>query len=305
MAFMGGETYDSELKRRFRLPINEVSALCVRRETELLAVGDEEFVIVNAAIGGDGLNNEFNSRQIGDIRDEEVRGGKFGSEWEAIAADGKGRVFIVKESSLTVVVLSRGLGRHVHSIELDVKDGPDEQALELLDDANAGPEGIVLLQGGRLLVAKQKEPALLIEFGSPDAGESSRFEPRAHLSSRFELSKGRRTRLVPLHSWRLYDESKKDLKSANDLAVDHGGRLHAISSLSRSIYELPRRSVNREMVAKRRWRLPDGMELCRERKAEGLTFDSQGHPIVAIDSKDEKENLFVLTRLCRGGAQRG
>ncbi|MFN2628570.1 MAG: hypothetical protein ABR569_08040, partial [Gaiellaceae bacterium] len=171
---MDGEAYDSEIERAFRLPIDEVSALSVRRETELLAVGDEEFVIVHAAIGDDGLRNEFHSRRVGDILDDDVRDGESGSEWEAIAADGEGRVFIVRESSLTVVVLSRGLDSHVHTIELDVKDGPDERASQLLDDVNAGPEGILLLQGGRLLVVKQKDPALLIEFGSPDPGGSSR-----------------------------------------------------------------------------------------------------------------------------------
>ena len=65
-----------------------------------------------------------------------------------VAVDTEGRVFVVRESSATVVVLSPGLDGHVHTIELDVEGGPDRRARRLLDDENAGPEGI-LHAGGR------------------------------------------------------------------------------------------------------------------------------------------------------------
>lgn len=295
---MVAEILGSKLKRSFRLQLNEISALCIRHQTELLAVGDEEFTIVTGALADDGLDNEVKSKRTDAILDHEIGDPRSGSEWEAIAADGKGRVFIVKENNLTVAMLSARLDEHVHTITLDVTHGPDTEAQKLLDGDNKGPEGIVLLEGGRLLVVKQKAPVLLIEFGPREDDSGNTFEPRRHLaaSDQFKLSNGRDTTLVPLHSWRLLDD-KNELESANDLAVNDDS-LHAVSSHSQSIYELPPRSKGQhELVARRRWRLPDEMELCRHRKAEGLAFDRQGHPIVALDSKDKDENVFVLKRL--------
>lgn len=152
---MSGAIQACKLKQRFRLHLAEISALCLRGKAELIAVGDEDFMIATAALRDDGLRYEH-SKWVRHILPEEVRSGESGSEWEAIAADGKGRVFIVKESSLTVIVLSRSFRKYVHTIDLDVEDGPDEGAMQLLDDENAGPEGILLLEAGRLLVAKQK-----------------------------------------------------------------------------------------------------------------------------------------------------
>lgn len=198
-------------------------------------------------------------------------------------------------------MLSPGLDARERTIELDVNAGPDTRAPKLLEDANKGPEGILLLEGGRLLVVKQKDPVLLIEFGPPQDGNST-FEPCGHLAllDRFELPADRDGELVPLHSWLLLDEDGDGLESANDLAVDGEGNLNVLSSHSRSIYELPARSSEGgEMMAEGRWRLPDEMGLSPDRRAEGLTFDGQGRPVVAIDARDEHENLFLLKRLRR------
>lgn len=292
-------TQDSELKAGFRLDLDEVSALAVRRGAELVAVGDEDFRVVTAALRDGGLEDE-DATSVRDILDDDMQHEESGSEWEAVAADGEGRVFIVKESSLTVVVLSPGLNEHVHTIKLDVEDGPDEQAKQLLDDENAGPEAILLLDDGHLLTVKQKDPALLIEFGAPDHHSPTGFASRAPLwpGARFELSDGHRTTLVALRSWQLRDEDDNDFKSANDLAVDDAGRVHAISSRSRRLYELPPRSGETKIVAQRGWGLPDEIDR-HDGKAEGLAFDRDGHPIVAIDSKAKGLNVFLLERLPR------
>ncbi len=284
---------ECELKRRFRLDLDEVSALCARPRPEggieLLAVGDEDFAVVTATLVSDEVEGASRS-EVGDVLDDHVRDGDSGSEWEAVAADGEGRVFVVSESSAEVVVLSPDLKSQVHTIELDVEGGPDRRARKLLDDENAGPEGIVILDDGHLLVAKQRDPILLIEFGP---------HPLVAGRSASVLSRGDRTELVPLRSWRLREEDEEEVESVNDLAVDGEGRLHAVSSRSRCIYELRPGSDGDEIRVAQRWHLPDEIEPGKERRAEGLAFDGRDRPVVAIDSKQPDENTFLLGRLPR------
>ena len=270
-----------ELKKRFRLDLEEVSALCARRHpdggVELLAVGDEDFAVVAATLVDDGLEDARRT-ELGDALNDDARDRDSGSEWEAVAADGEGRVFMVSESSAEVVVLSPDLKSQVHTIELDVDAGPDRRARKLLDDENAGPEGIVLLDDGHLLVAKQRDPILLIEFGPDDPV-------------------GRR--LVPLRSWRLREDDEEEVESVNDLALDGEGRLHAVSSRSRCIYELQLGTDEDKVRIAQRWHLPAEIEPGKERRAEGLAFDGRGRPVVAIDSRQPDENTFLLERLPR------
>jgi uncharacterized protein YjiK len=272
---------ECELKTRFG-SIWTRSRPCARARApdghaELLAVGDEDFALVTATLTSDELVGA-RRHELGDALDDDVRDGDSGSEWEAIAVDPQGRVLVVSESSATVVVLAAKLDAQVRTIELDVANGPDRRARKLLDDENAGPEGIVVLDDGHLLAAKQRNPILLIEFGPRDAATPQ---------------------MVPLRSWRLREEDEKDVESVNDLALDGEGRLHAISSRTRCVYELRPRADDDELRIGRRWRLPEEIESGKDRRAEGLAFDGQDRPVVAIDSRQPGENAFILGRLPR------
>jgi uncharacterized protein YjiK len=160
---------ECELKTRFG-SIWTRSRPCARARApdghaELLAVGDEDFALVTATLTSDELVGA-RRHELGDALDDDVRDGDSGSEWEAIAVDPQGRVLVVSESSATVVVLAAKLDAQVRTIELDVANGPDRRARKLLDDENAGPEGIVVLDDGHLLAAKQRNPILLIEYAA-------------------------------------------------------------------------------------------------------------------------------------------
>src|SRR5918992_2114835 len=148
------------------VPLREVSGLGQRRHTtrgvgQILAVGDEEFALLFADVDAIGRN----SFKAVDLR--EMIGGAAaseGSEWEAADGDATGRVFVLQESPARVFVLSIELDEVVRVIDLRL--GPQERA-ELNWDAssNARAEGLVLLRNGHLLVAKEKDPPLLMEFG--------------------------------------------------------------------------------------------------------------------------------------------
>jgi hypothetical protein len=278
------------------LRLEQASALCIRRvgggAHEVVAIGDENFVVVTAPLEGEGLG-DGDRHEVGDVI---AQSGKK-SDWEAVATDGEGRVFLIEEKSAKVVVVSADLREHLHTIHLRAEDGPDQPARKLLEGDNRGPEGMLLLAGGHLLVVKQREPVLLIEFGPCD-DDPLGFGPDAQLKRRheFELPRGRETDLFPLRSWELLDEEA--VGSANDLAIDDEGRLHAISSRSRCIFELEPLG-DREMVAGARWALPARVGADDERHAEGLAFDREGRPIVALDLQDSDDNVFVLERLAR------
>jgi hypothetical protein len=288
----------------WRVDLEEVSALCVRRASgnrqELVAVGDEDFVIHTAVLQGDSLRHR-RRESVRDVLPVKVSKGGDGSEWEAVAADGAGRIFALRESTATVFVFSPSLAELEHTIRLDVEGSDDVHARRLLDDPNAGPEGMLLLEGGHLLAVKQRDPIVVIEFGPRD-------EPQKGLSGdaylpvdrSFELSDGSRTTLHPLASWELDAGAEATVESANDLALDDRARLHAVSSKSRCIYELdPADARSGRLSIAHLWQLPGELQAGNDRRAEGLTFDDQGRPLVAIDVKDRKENTFMLESLER------
>jgi SdiA-regulated len=294
----------STLAASWRVDLEEVSALCVRRASadrhELLAVGDEDFVIHRAVLEDDSLRHG-RRESARDLLPDKVSKGKSGSEWEAVAADGAGRIFALRESTATVFVFSPSLAQLEHTIHLDIEGSDDARARRLLDDPNAGPEGLLLLNGGHLLVVKQRDPIVVIEFGRTD-------KPRKGLSgdaylpvdASFELSDGSKTTLHALASWELETEAEATVESANDLALDDRARLHAVSSKSRSIYELdPANARNGRLSIADLWQLPSELQAGNDRRAEGLAFDDRGRPIIALDVKDKEENTFLLESLER------
>src|SRR5262245_7305271 len=85
---------------------------------------------------------------------------------EAICADGLGRVLLLQETPPRVELIDPKALKVVASIDL-VVEGRGEVARAWSDPKVSGGEGMVLLSGGHLLVAKEKKPAALIEFGPP------------------------------------------------------------------------------------------------------------------------------------------
>lgn len=270
-----------------RIDLDQVSALALRADG-LVAVGDEDFAVVTAPLDAGGIGAGTGHPVEALVEDAGPK-----SDWEAVATDGAGRVFVIQEGTATVTVLSADLTERLKTIELRAGDGPDHRARKLLDGDNRGAEGMLLLARGHLLAVKQRKPVLLVEFG-PRHDVAHGFGSDAQLApgAAFALAG---TELFPLRSWKLRDED--EVKSANDLAVDGAGRLHAISSKTRCIYEL--QPDGDEIVPAARWDLADDVGASKDRNAEGLAFDAHDHPIVALDVKDTDANVFVLDQLPR------
>ena len=77
-----------------------------------------------------------------------------------------GRVLLLQETPPRVELIDPKALQVVASIDLAV-EGRGEIAQAWSDPKGSRGEGMVLLPGGHLLVAKEKKPAALIEFGPP------------------------------------------------------------------------------------------------------------------------------------------
>ena len=87
---------------------------------------------------------------------------------EAVCADGLGRVLLLQETPPRVELIDPKALKVVASIDLAV-EGRSEIARAWSDPKGSRGEGMVLLPDGHLLIAKEKKPAALIEFGPPNS----------------------------------------------------------------------------------------------------------------------------------------
>lgn len=299
-----GHMRKARLISGFCLKVDEISALSIRQPlggpAEVIAVGDENFVIERSVLIGDQLHH-VERAHVKALLPQKVRHSSAGSEWEGVATDGGGRVFALREDTATIFAFSDDFDHLNHTIKLVLDARDDALSGKLVNDPNAGPEGVLLLKDGHLLVVKQRDPVAVIEFGLP-SGYSKELGSNSYLSrgKAFKHSKGRHTKLVPLRSWTLSAIDEARVQSANDLAVDRERRLHVISSRSRCIFELAKHTEEDGALAVvNSWMLPKELKPDKHRKAEGLAFDKDNRPLVAIDAHDRDENVFLLRVLER------
>lgn len=285
-----------ETGSHWELPLEEVSALAVRRggragAPQLIAVGDGRWALALAAVDAAGVSSgraaEVDVGQDPDPPD---------SEFEGVASDGIGRVFVLREGAARILVLDGGL-RGVEGA-IDLRVSPDEPGFgrEFNDprEANSRGEGLLLLRGGHVLVAKQRKPVRLIEFGPPGDGAHG-FAPGSALGGdeAFELGGEGIVEMDVMASWKVDHD---DLKSINDLAVGAAGRLHVVSSKSRSIgrveADLEPGGGKARLTT---YELPDDLFHTDDDKAEGLVFTPELGWLVGLDLKRSAANVFQIT----------
>lgn len=288
------------LRHETALPMREISALTVRAgesgALELLAVGDEDFAVVAAELGDDGTparteRHDLFLALVGtgiDLRS--------GSGFEGVAADGEGTLLVLQEEEARLLVLSADLSQLVQVLELAVPQDAPGFGAAWHAQTNARGEGLLLLDGGHLLIAKQKEPPFLIEFGP--AGDAARgVSPDTVLSAdaRFERPGDERGRLVPLASWELGEETAARLPTISDIALGPDARVYLLSAEGRAIAQLERRLEPGERArASDWWRIDEAIPAGTDARPEGLVVLAERTPVIGIDSKTAGSNLFVL-----------
>jgi hypothetical protein len=208
---------------------------------------------------------------------------------EAICADGLGRVLLLQETPPRVELIEPEGAKMVASIDLAV-EGRGKIARAWADPKGSRGEGVVLLPGGHLLVAKEKKPAAFIEFGAPHSQSRGLVRGGALANGeRWPIKKGHH-RFVALAIWFPDKTLAKTCADFSDLEIGPDGCLYLLSDKSSTIArldDLPAGGGTAALLGA--WRLGD-----LGGKPEGLAFTAQGRAIVGLDTRKPRRNLILL-----------
>ncbi len=277
-------------ERLIDIPLTEVSGICFDRRARgprsLLAIGDRVAVAARLVMAVDPDALDWELTPIERLKGSELP--KRNPQVEAIAVDGAGRVLLLQESPPRAELVDPKAWQVVASFALDVP-GDDAVAESWADPEGSRGEGVVLLDGGHMLVAKEKKPAALIEFGPPGARSRGVEARRSAAQAKWPARSGH-PRYVALAIWAPHKALVKICKDFSDLDVGPDGRLYVLSDKSSSIARLSALPKGGGSVTAEAWWKVAGLK----GKPEGLAFAQDGRAVVALDKKKARRNLAVL-----------
>ena len=274
------------------LPVVEASDLAVRTSggrTVVLVVGDRTATVAAGAY--DGGFGDWATLDLSEIAGWPLSGE---SQMEAIAADGGSLVAIMSEDPPVVLVADADARRFVAQIMLVAPPGsPLDGAW---DDPSSRGEGLVLLRGGRLLVAKEKRPSALIEF-SPAGTPAQGLSPDDFLGpdEAWDPPDGN-VEFVATSVWPLGGSASDTLGDVSSLAVARDRSLWLLSDKSATVARLrfdrplpPETGAIEEFAEA--WRLPKRVE-----KPEGIAALDETRVLVAMDTGSTTKNGMIVER---------
>jgi hypothetical protein len=279
-------------QRTLDVPLREVSGICLLRgqnhRMSLIAVGDSAAMVACLPLPPrDSPSLDWQMTNVAKFQGSKLP--ENDPQIEAICADGTGRVLLLQESPPRIELLDLEESKVVTSIALVVK-GDDDLARSWSHPNGSRGEGVALLRGGHLLVAKEKEPAALIEFGPPGSQPQGLARGGALADGdRWPVAEGCR-QFVALATW-LPDKVLVEMcVDFSDLEIGPDGSLYLLSDQSATIArldDLPAVGGTASLTAA--WRLDD-----LKGKPEGLAFAADGRAIVALDKRKPRRNLVLL-----------
>ena len=253
----------------------------------LWLVSETDAVALVAEVGKDGIPGTWRRIPL-----SECDGGSAAMfhSMEAVTVDGLGRLVVLTENPPRVALVDP-TDRWVAACASLVVTGKFPRTRRTWGvDSTVKGEGVLLLQDGHLLVAKERSPVVWGEWG-PD--------------SHFPMGLSRETllgddegwapppdRLVLLHRWTLQpDPGGETLTDVSDMSVGPDGRIWVISEKDRRIGRLPPlMSPETETVhLDGLWALGGA----RTKHPEGLAIGRDGTIYVARDTKKPKGNLLI------------
>ena len=274
------------------VPLREVSGICLRRGRNgrmfLVAVGDGAAKIAWFSLPRDDERPiDWHTSSIAKLSGSMLP--KHDTQIEAVCADGLGRVLLLQETPPRVELIDPKALKVVASIDLAV-EGDGKIARAWSDPKGSRGEGVVLLPGGHLLVAKEKKPSAFIEFG-PSHSRSRGLRRGGALADgeRWPIKTGH-DRFVALATWLPDKALAKTCADFSDLEIGPDGCLYLLSDKSSTIARLDNLQAGGGTAAFLDvWRLGD-----LDGKPEGLAFTAQGRAIVGLDTRKARRNLVLL-----------
>jgi uncharacterized protein YjiK len=173
---------------------------------------------------------------------------------------------------------------------------PGSKLSDSWDDPSSRGEGLVLLRGGRLLVAKEKRPRALIEF-APSGSQSLGLARHDFLGpdEHWDAPDGD-VEFVATAMWKLRGDAKGALGDVSALAVGADRDLWFLSDKSRCVARLsldvplsPGGGAIRSFDEV--WRLPKGTK-----KPEGIAALASNRVLVAMDTDLTQANGLIVGR---------
>jgi len=296
------------IRHQTALPMRELSALALRAgpsgQSQLLAVGDEDFAVVSAELEDTGEPAGTRRHDLLlSLRDTRVDVGS-GSGFEGLASDGTGTIVLLQEEQARLLVMAADLSRLLHVIRLAVPRDDPLLGTAWHREPNARGEGLLLLDRGHVLICKERADACLIEFGPPeDAPRGIAADTVLAPRKPFARPDAVESEFAPLAVWPLAEDTRNALPTINDLALGPDGRIYALSGHAQMIARFePRLQPGERARATDSWRIGDGMPGGEDARPEGLVILPSGRPLVGIDSKRAGDNLVMLQRLIGHGA---
>ena len=294
MARKNGQPNRQQLRahRVVDVPLSEVSGICVRRGAKghmsLVAVGDREATLAWFPLPGSEKDRiDWHTASIARLSGSELHENTL--QIEAVCADGVGHVLLLQETPPHAEFIDPAASDVIASIDL-VVEGGGEIARSWSDPEGSRGEGLVLLPGGHVLVAKEKKPAALIEFGPPHARSQGLARGGALADGeRWPIERGRH-RFVALAIWLPDKTLAKTCADFSDLEIGPDGCLYLLSDKSSTIArlaDLPPGGGGAATLDS--WRIGD-----LDGKPEGLAFTGQGHAVVGLDTRKPRQNLVLL-----------
>lgn len=288
---------------RYNVPIAELSGLAILHSRtkatgtadtggniSLFAIGDAGYEIASFRIN---RPSESASSHIDNVAPILGKHSKDASQWEAIATDSLDTLCMLSETRSEVSCVDLNLKEVRGTFKLDVSGTKNlERAWE--DHPNSRGEGMILMKNGHVLVLKEKQPSMLVEFGPPGDPPLG-FGPDMFLTAGEAFTLSQFSRWAALKTWEFSDRLAELARDASEITLGPDGRVYLLSQESATLIRLEKvlkpdeDKVNVDHSAY--WKLPAGIE-----KAEGLIIDAEMHPWIGIDIKQkDKPNLFQLS----------
>ena len=283
--------------RSFSVPLREVSGLS-KAGKHIFAVGDSTPLLGVLRLNGDELemqqtvdftaplwhNYFLCPRQHNSIC--RSLAGIINKQWEGLYYDAASdTIQVLQESTGAIFVFNRTMDRILSRTMLDFFLDRDEK--KSARTSNSLGEGFVPLADGRVLVAKEKFPAAIIEFGAQD-GKARGYNPRQPPRPKAQAETVRT--LYPRHYWHLPKSSDKHC-DLSDVTHDDEGTLYAISQVCRRIYQLDTLDPRDEQL-----QIVQSWDISSSIKApEALVVLNSQLFLVASDVKNLHNNLWLLS----------
>lgn len=303
-----------KIVKKIKSPVSEISGFTFLKnksktiESKLMVVGDKNSRLVSLPIKDSKFtytSDIFDIRNFGGLITSKyllcINSFSSGcrqqkrlltSDWEAVAVDGKNNIFILQEYSGNVFVFDQALSqlRAIIALDFTQYEEKSKNSKNINTESSLG-EGIGLLKNGHILVAKEKSPTVIIEYGpkgDKPLGVNSSTILEKDEAFTIKVNEGKAT-YEPLKAWSFNEKSigKCDI---SDLALNMDGKVYALSETCSLVFVINGISIKETHIDFTEiWKLPGKIK-----KPEAIAVSHKGEIAIGSDRKKNKPNIFLM-----------